>query len=1134
MVRQLDLKEQGINSIEEIPRYGFGIVPPGGDYKPSDIYFNHSALIKARYPNKVSGSEFVKIGAVIAGGDRVSNTPFTIKYTDDRPALWDLSKAKDIYVSGFFGNDFADSVTRVASIDTKEKTLTSVDGPTYPALADHKYFYFNLIEEIDLPGESYIDRDTMMLYFYPADDVDTCIMEIATFDKPFVTMTGASNITLKGINFDLSRDSAVNMTNSKNCVVDDAQISRLSYNAINIKAGTDCKVVNSHMFDLGCGAITVSGGDQITLTPGNNLFENNLFHRVNRVYASYRPAIVASGVGQKIINNEFYDSPHMVIKLEGNDMLIQYNKIHDVVREAADMAAIYWGRNPTWLGNQVVDNYFYDIGNPYGGYGQQSVFFDDGSVGAYVARNVFYKASSGKTGVNYAVKTYGGNFNTVEKNIFVENENAMCATSWTTSDGKQTGWYNWLQDLPPRASSGIKAKMEAVQFDKPGSAFWEAYPWFRTIISDGAPANGTNQFKGNLVVKGGYNVSTPNLTLSNNYKTNDDPGFKNYGSDFALTDQGLAFVQTKIPGFQNVEFDKMGLLTNIGGTAPVVSNAKVSAPVMTRVTVKAEYDFSDADGDKESVSLFQWYVSDTVDGTYTELANRTGKSLYIEDSLKDKYIKYQVTPVDNRLTKGEAVMSQPVLVTKNTTLSEAITLAQEFMNGLTAGSDLGQVPQSAKDALQAVITKALDVGEDASDQEIEKMIGELQRAMTDAQDAIIREVTMSENNKNITLVAKLEGQVINIPEAITDATITFPSDKLAYDVMVKGQVVIDGTVRDVTITIPKGTSSPDGNFTLFHVTNPSVTVPSAERAQTILFGDATFATPVRIQINGVAKQSVGYISNGKFYAVSAKVKEDSVSGASSVKPMGIVVDETDMIVWTKQLNELVLYTKTAVTPLPSPTSTSPSTGGGGNYGGENYVVNNGSGNPIGVGSQNDNDDQAQARFSDIVNHWARNDIEEMAAKGIVFGVDDNRFEPDRPVTRAEFAAIISRGLNISTGSGEFKDVASTDWFSQSVYAAANAGLIVGYDGYFRPDDLITREEMAVIIAKAYAYRGKTAGGGGVDKFIDKGDISQWAYGYVDAVTTEGLVFGKTVDTFVPKDIATRAETTSLIKRLLEK
>lgn len=179
-------------------------------------------------------------------------------------------------------------------------------------------------------------------------------------------------------------------------------------------------------------------------------------------------------------------------------------------------------------------------------------------------------------------------------------------------------------------------------------------------------------------------------------------------------------------------------------------------------------------------------------------------------------------------------------------------------------------------------------------------------------------------------------------------------------------------------------------------------------------------------------------------------------------------------------------------------------------------------------------EQKKAPFTDIIGHWAEVDINTMYQKGIVNGVSETAFEPDRNITRAEFATLIVKSLGLkSTVSAGFKDVDPYGWYASFVNAAASAGLISGYDGYFRPDDVITREEMAVIVAKAYVFLGHDAAAGGIAKFSDAGDISDWAYQSVDTATTAGLISGIAPDLFLPKEHATRAECASLLKRLLD-
>ena len=158
----------------------------------------------------------------------------------------------------------------------------------------------------------------------------------------------------------------------------------------------------------------------------------------------------------------------------------------------------------------------------------------------------------------------------------------------------------------------------------------------------------------------------------------------------------------------------------------------------------------------------------------------------------------------------------------------------------------------------------------------------------------------------------------------------------------------------------------------------------------------------------------------------------------------------------------------------------------------------------------------------------------MADRGIVSGVTETTFEPDREITRAEIAALMTRALKLTSTNTDlvFTDVDSSSWYAKEVAAAAAAGLMTGYDGQFRPEDNITREELAVVVMKAYTLLGKSLSTGKLEQFADRNEISDWAKTAVDQAVSVGIINGITSDTFAPTDNATRAQAASLIKRIL--
>lgn len=178
-------------------------------------------------------------------------------------------------------------------------------------------------------------------------------------------------------------------------------------------------------------------------------------------------------------------------------------------------------------------------------------------------------------------------------------------------------------------------------------------------------------------------------------------------------------------------------------------------------------------------------------------------------------------------------------------------------------------------------------------------------------------------------------------------------------------------------------------------------------------------------------------------------------------------------------------------------------------------------------------------FADLDGHWAREDIEMLVFEGIIDGMDDDFFVPDAMVTRAQFAAMVVRALNLNETSVQtpFTDVPLGTWYRDAISSAYAAGLVKGMtESSFAPDKEITREQMTVMIMRAgkYASEGGIQESGSADSlsFADASSISDWAVKDITAAVRAGIVNGRTADSFAPQDQATRAEAAVMMKRLL--
>ncbi|WP_339312777.1 S-layer homology domain-containing protein [Paenibacillus sp. FSL M7-0896] len=182
-------------------------------------------------------------------------------------------------------------------------------------------------------------------------------------------------------------------------------------------------------------------------------------------------------------------------------------------------------------------------------------------------------------------------------------------------------------------------------------------------------------------------------------------------------------------------------------------------------------------------------------------------------------------------------------------------------------------------------------------------------------------------------------------------------------------------------------------------------------------------------------------------------------------------------------------------------------------------------------------------FADVEKHWAKNAVNDMGSRLVINGVNEFTFNPNADITRAEFAAIIVRGLGLKLGEGaaKFADVPANSWYAAAVGTASGAGLITGFeDGSFRPGDRITREQAMNIIAKAMKLTGLAEQTGTVDTagvlaaFTDAGRVGAWAKDSLALAASAGLITGRSGNKLEAKANVTRAEVAVLIQRLLQK
>ncbi|MGE7927715.1 S-layer homology domain-containing protein [Lysinibacillus xylanilyticus] len=171
---------------------------------------------------------------------------------------------------------------------------------------------------------------------------------------------------------------------------------------------------------------------------------------------------------------------------------------------------------------------------------------------------------------------------------------------------------------------------------------------------------------------------------------------------------------------------------------------------------------------------------------------------------------------------------------------------------------------------------------------------------------------------------------------------------------------------------------------------------------------------------------------------------------------------------------------------------------------------------------------------DISKHWAYSEMNYLITHDLMKGDDSGNYRPNDSVTRAEFTAFLVRALDLPEVSTKpnFSDVREGDWYYDVIKQASYYQLVKGDDkGKFNPKANIDRQQMASMLKRALDYQNIKTTASPL-KFNDNASIAKWAYADVQDVVSLGLIVGKPNNTFAPLAQATRAESATVLYRLI--
>lgn len=573
---------------------------------PNELFIDTKEMRLARYPKE--GKPLIPIKEVLDTGSvpydkDYSLRPAVFRYELERVDLW--REAEESYVSGLFRYAWADDTIKIGKIDTEAKTITT-EMPHlfgFEAQPHASWRILNLLEEIGEPGEYFIDTKAEKAYFYPQKDINGALIQVSVLAEPMLVLENTSGIRFENLILENARGTGAYIEGGsgnqiKNCTFRNlgtvaVQIGKGStalpdglhtahgeyapqcprpklesriignfseyiyeFAAANNNGGTNNGITGCDIYQIGAGGVLLSGGDRKTLTPAGNYVESCRITEVNRLEEHYKSGVNIFGVGNRISHCDMFGMPGHAIIIHGNDHVIEYNKIHDVIKHIADAGAIYMGRDVSEVGNVIKHNFIYDLAAALdnSGSGICAVYFDDFAVYNEIYGNYFYNIVQHGSVQFSTIFWNGGGETSIGNNVFID---CIPGVNPNISSNSYEVMHKEGDIVALRCSVKDPDDMRGVDITSP--VYREKYPYLYDAYVNNVQQN--TKYWNNVIIQGNDTEFVDAKHMDFTFK--DDSASVLYLKAEHVTDL-VHGIRDKNLKFEPIDFRAIGLLGPVG------------------------------------------------------------------------------------------------------------------------------------------------------------------------------------------------------------------------------------------------------------------------------------------------------------------------------------------------------------------------------------------------------------------------------------------------------------------------------------------------------------------------------------------------------------------------------------------